>query len=247
MSPFRGSSPLTRGARQAPGRADRPGGIIPAHAGGTSLSNRVGALEADHPRSRGGHRRRSLAHPGPGGSSPLTRGARSDPHHEGARQGIIPAHAGGTRTRAPPHRCARDHPRSRGGHQQFPPDDGQHRGSSPLTRGAPLLVGVGALDNRIIPAHAGGTPHQSWRIRSLWDHPRSRGGHATRSPAGTDERGSSPLTRGALRRQGVPGWLARIIPAHAGGTAQVSADGRVPGDHPRSRGGHLRIPRSLTP
>ena len=73
---FRGSSPLTRGAQSPrqhwPGR----GGLIPAHAGSTALSEWEHRGGWAHPRSRGEHICSSLMTGWIAGSSPLTRGAR---------------------------------------------------------------------------------------------------------------------------------------------------------------------------
>ena len=51
--PPAGSSPLTRGKHHADRRADRAGGLIPAHAGKTACSTRLMHSTRAHPRSRG--------------------------------------------------------------------------------------------------------------------------------------------------------------------------------------------------
>ena len=48
-----GSSPLTRGKRERPGRVPTPGGLIPAHAGKTDLERNPELEGWAHPRSRG--------------------------------------------------------------------------------------------------------------------------------------------------------------------------------------------------
>ena len=53
-----GSSPLTRGKRDAGGERERRRGLIPAHAGKTDGSLKVVAVEEAHPRSRGENHRR---------------------------------------------------------------------------------------------------------------------------------------------------------------------------------------------
>ena len=70
----KGSSPLTRGKR--PTRQPRPPvrGLIPAHAGKTSLGGRRGAGAGAHPRSRGENLFLMPASAARSGSSPLTRG-----------------------------------------------------------------------------------------------------------------------------------------------------------------------------
>ena len=112
---------------------------------------------------------------------------------------IIPAHAGSTVTDEAGKENLGDHPRSRGEHfvglRLLP----RHRGSSPLTRGAPRSAPQTADPSRIIPAHAGSTPVSLWRWATRSDHPRSRGEHGSVTPTLPWPRGSSPLTRGALR------------------------------------------------
>ncbi len=70
-----GSSPLTRGARRAPGSCAVASGLIPAHAGSTERVQERRPVVGAHPRSRGEHpyspKPAARAH----GSSPLTRGA----------------------------------------------------------------------------------------------------------------------------------------------------------------------------
>ena len=51
-------------------------------------------------------------------------------------------------------------------------------GSSPLTRGAPIVVRVLEARGRLIPAHAGSTLLGDVRIRGRKAHPRSRGEHS---------------------------------------------------------------------
>ena len=50
-----GSSPLTRGARRVWYAAGRFAGLIPAHAGSTSISGVLDLSQRAHPRSRGEH------------------------------------------------------------------------------------------------------------------------------------------------------------------------------------------------
>ncbi len=91
-------------------------------------------------------------------------------------------------------------------------------GSSPLTRGAPRWHGPST--------------------RSLPAHPRSRGEHAVLGATGTGADGSSPLTRGAPAARHTLDEPGRLIPAHAGSTAQKSASDGGSAAHPRSRGEH---------
>ena len=72
----RGSSPLTRGALGAAGGIVGGAGLIPAHAGSTTLFTPRAVRGRAHPRSRGEHSGVSDTRRLPLGSSPLTRGAR---------------------------------------------------------------------------------------------------------------------------------------------------------------------------
>ena len=71
--PF-GSSPLTRGKRGSHDLEVEARGLIPAHAGKTTISGWVSSAMGAHPRSRGENPGRPLIHETAVGSSPLTRG-----------------------------------------------------------------------------------------------------------------------------------------------------------------------------
>ena len=109
-----GSSPLTRGKQDLARQPPQGRGLIPAHAGKTSIS-RVGSwVSRAHPRSRGENRiwrdnRLKVA-----GSSPLTRGKQVFRGSEAGCRGLIPAHAGKTMGRSITIARAGAHPRSRG-------------------------------------------------------------------------------------------------------------------------------------
>ena len=92
----RGSSPLTRGALLSSPIPRRMPGLIPAHAGSTMISWRVGVLIGAHPRSRGEHLLEEPLAGSNSGSSPLTRGAHPSVLRLVALPGLIPAHAGST-------------------------------------------------------------------------------------------------------------------------------------------------------
>ena len=91
-------------------------------------------------------------------------------------------------------------------------------GSSPHTRGAPVLRQAADAELRIIPAYAGSTHHFPQHCGLRGDHPRIRGEHAA-------ERHRLPVQAG-------------IIPAYAGSTAASSSTRRKRPDHPRIRGEH---------
>ena len=152
-----GSSPLTRGKHLC-GLADASRrGLIPAHAGKTSMWTGRRFTARAHPRSRGENFACGAAIAKNVGSSPLTRGKRPAPARRGQGDGLIPAHAGKTsRPRIKPS-MTRAHPRSRGENRAFDVLSVGRMGSSPLTRGKlpDRNSTVGELG--LIPAHAGKT------------------------------------------------------------------------------------------
>ena len=152
-----GSSPLTRGKQAGQRICFRHLGIIPAHAGKTSLAPTSTGCAEDHPRSRGENTSLKLTIKAGKGSSPLTRGKPDLRRYTATYQGIIPAHAGKTRTSWVRSCRPRDHPRSRGENLLLVLPSGSIQGSSPLTRGKPATYQVTAKLGGIIPAHAGKT------------------------------------------------------------------------------------------
>ena len=114
-----GSSPLTRG-KHIDGVAGGPClGLIPAHAGKTTIRRRAQSHYPAHPRSRGENRLASFLMPGHAGSSPLTRGKRPWKNMVTRSMRLIPAHAGKTEAVECPARRHRAHPRSRGENDQY--------------------------------------------------------------------------------------------------------------------------------
>ena len=129
-----------------------------------------------------------------------------------------------------------DHPRSRGVYPSRWTGATPTMGSSPLARGLPDERGSVDYRARIIPARAGFTGRNSDTPARPADHPRSRGVYACPAQQPREEDGSSPLARGLLGVQSVPGVIVGIIPARAGFTLH-DLDGRARArDHPRSRG-----------
>ena len=130
-----GSSPLTRGKLAGITPRQCADGLIPAHAGKTSLASIIFGANGAHPRSRGENLRPAGAGRGVEGSSPLTRGKRLGGLMYRVDPGLIPAHAGKTRVRrCRPGRNAA-HPRSRGENWSLHSTQPTPGGSSPLTRG----------------------------------------------------------------------------------------------------------------
>ena len=150
------------------------------------------------------------------GSSPLTRGKPENGFSLGTAWRLIPAHAG--KTRVSERRVERQgaHPRSRGENIQTCVQVAADLGSSPLTRGKPLIGAKGTPSVGLIPAHAGKTPILVfYRFQA---------------------EGSSPLTRGKPSETVRQGIRRRLIPAHAGKTASRAQSAASRRAHPRSRG-----------
>ena len=128
------------------------------------------------------------------------------------------------------------HPRSRGENVPSSSVKGNEAGSSPLTRGKPVVGGYGDLRSGLIPAHAGKTQHNGPVAVEARAHPRSRGENQDENIINLSKQGSSPLTRG--KPWGLSfrwGWWG-LIPAHAGKTGACCGDRSTVGAHPRSRG-----------
>ena len=92
----KGSSPLARGKPSACGHADSARGLIPAHAGKTSVTRPVTPACRAHPRSRGENKKITGFAFDTGGSSPLTRGKLGIAAFRIVMLRLIPAHAGKT-------------------------------------------------------------------------------------------------------------------------------------------------------
>ena len=132
----RGSSPLARGARERAFPHPMIVRLIPAGAGSTGAASAAAAAAGAHPRWRGEHSSSVSSHARRVGSSPLARGAPVSAMILIPLTRLIPAGAGSTRflnVHFHPHQA---HPRWRGEHETFPPEDFKALGSSPLARGA---------------------------------------------------------------------------------------------------------------
>ena len=243
MSSRGGSSPLTRGKRLSSLSLWGPLGLIPAHAGKThTYWHRVGPRSA-HPRSRGENRGLTAWSTAAAGSSPLTRGKQPFSARCSRIAGLIPAHAGKT-SLAWTGGCPRwAHPRSRGentvkGELKF-----RDEGSSPLTRGKPVIIASKWAAGRLIPAHAGKTSIMRRAASRQRAHPRSRGENVWTTLRATGKPGSSPLTRGKLVVISASHFVNRLIPAHAGKTRRGRRGRGRPWAHPRSRGENVATDR----
>ena len=242
MSPYHGSSPLTRGKRGSCNQAAVFVGLIPAHAGKTMRVRTPAARFRAHPRSRGENPIFALTLKCGCGSSPLTRGK----HGRGCDycwcERLIPAHAGKTGTPAAVDCVTAAHPRSRGENGFKTASRRVLAGSSPLMRGKHHQEAQRADQDRLIPAHAGKTQLRTTRRGNPRAHPRSRGENLGMRPSGhssggahprsrgenqADPRqparagGSSPLTRGKRGQFVAATPAGGLIPAHAGKTQVI--------------------------
>ena len=191
-----GSSPLTRGKRRK-SRAELSNvGLIPAHAGKTLASVLTLRSTVAHPRSRGENALGNFISCLHAGSSPLTRGKRQVGGERVLGSGLIPAHAGKTPWASTGLAHVRAHPRSRGENLRVGVDALKAQGSSPLTRGKPVVTADEGSADGLIPAHAGKTLVVMRGPPGSWAHPRSRGENLDTRERGRSSPGSSPLTRG---------------------------------------------------
>ena len=170
------------------------------------------------------------------GSSPLSRGILPECGGHCWPQRIIPALAGNTSGVMRSTARSADHPRSRGEYKACTALARRSQGSSPLSRGIPLIHRFLLLWLGIIPALAGNTTHGHALFQGRRDHPRSRGEYRVHNQSASKEAGSSPLSRGILA-VGMCGFeCVGIIPALAGNTRCSTTRPPSGRDHPRSRG-----------
>ena len=92
------------------------------------------------------------------------------------------------------------HPRSRGENTEPRTLLRVSGGSSPLTRGKPPTKLSFVLMRGLIPAHAGKTMSAVFCSAAAAAHPRSRGENLISTKGTARSEGSSPLTRGKLKR-----------------------------------------------
>ena len=170
------------------------------------------------------------------GSSPLSRGILDHYRIASLALGIIPALAGNTPVGWPVRQPKQDHPRSRGEYRVGMVATLNEKGSSPLSRGIPVVDVESHGLPGIIPALAGNTAVESCKVHVSQDHPRSRGEYKQSQRPEKAATGSSPLSRGILSEPVVSDAPVGIIPALAGNTVPVLPVVVVLKDHPRSRG-----------
>ena len=109
-------------------------------------------------------------------------------------------------------------------------------GSSPATRGGPVDSRVTEDLRGLIPGYAGRTGGSSSTRPAWWAHPRLRGEDPPSPISSAFTTGSSPATRGGLRRGRSSEAAAGLIPGYAGRTGRGLAIRFRPRAHPRLRG-----------
>ena len=194
------------------------------------------SVSSDHPRACGELSAAVLRRVAVVGSSPRMRGTLSDDLNAASPNRIIPAHAGNSRRDRPFFAARADHPRACG--ELCAPRKNQpcEVGSSPRMRGTPVMtLHIHGL-SRIIPAHAGNSVNIALSLISCPDHPRACGELPSSAISASDPAGSSPRMRGTLQRPLLRDFLCRIIPAHAGNSANQSHLRVHQTDHPRACG-----------
>ena len=150
--------------------------------------------------------------------------------------GLIPAHAGKTDGRTGQHWRAGAHPRSRGKTRTVTVRCIRLR-AHPRSRGENVSIRVWmAAGGGSSPLTRGKRRGGARRVRLAVAHPRSRGENEGGDGFGDPLAGSSPLTRGKPHEdvEAIP--ERRLIPAHAGKTAESVAPHGTKQAHPRSRG-----------
>ena len=233
-----GSSPRSRGTRVQKGSFSDSDRFIPALAGNTGISHRLHQGWPVHPRARREHSAALRAVTAAVGSSPRSRGTHREFLPAALRCRFIPALAGNTSPAERPPPPGPVHPRARGEHDTSTANPRRYAGSSPRSRGTPMVTSPVWPFTRFIPALAGNTWSDPGLSSRSPVHPRARGEHRFRGEAVILNAGSSPRSRGTPRVRGAPRPLFRFIPALAGNTGSRRRSRPAPPVHPRARGEH---------
>ena len=113
---------------------------------------------------------------------------------------FIPAYAGNSMCCLANRLSQSVHPRLRGELITSQTNINTRAGSSPLTRGTPSKPKKRGHSNRFIPAYAGNSDSVSPQSNLSAVHPRLRGELVLMRKPALPELGSSPLTRGTLKK-----------------------------------------------
>ena len=214
-------------------------GIIPALAGNTKRRKTARGRARDHPRACG-----EPSPPGQNasttpGSSPRLRGTPELSFESALWCGIIPALAGNTSSRFSTLFSTGDHPRACGEHVPLELKPADLQGSSPRLRGTRPKTYPRRRFFGIIPALAGNTGCDGFRVVPFWDHPRACGEHIDVMRSQEPRGGSSPRLRGTRCPVSPAAACPRIIPALAGNTVVEGTGLWLRWDHPRACGEHV--------
>ncbi len=174
---------------------------------------------SDHPRACGANSVRDCRIRPRCGSSPRMRGKHWRCESPLLLRRIIPAHAGQTAIASRKSPVNADHPRACGANGGRMRASTTSPGSSPRMRGKRLGRRGCRSPTRIIPAHAGQTCAARSTTPNNADHPRACGANIRPSESCLQRNGSSPHMRGKRPCVLVATDCGRIIPAHAGQTA----------------------------
>ena len=235
----RGSSPLTRGKPPRPPRPANRCGLIPAHAGKTSVMTTHGGASRAHPRSRGEHVLVNGNVSGPIGSSPLTREKPQATRFDQRTARLIPAHAGKTGSGGPRNRRGATHPRSRRENELAYQIGELYWGSSPLTRGKPVDLHEREANLRLIPTHAGRTPGTRPRSQSASAYPHTRGENLSSGWQPLNSPGPSPLTQGKTPPRNCGRGVGWLIPADQGKLIYINEIHVATCKAPNAQGGNI--------
>ena len=238
-----GSSPRVRGKVGLSRSPRSTFGIIPAGAGKSFFAILPGRIDGDHPRGCGEKAARRTSARSSIGSSPRVRGKASSSDGCRTSRGIIPAGAGKSMASSCLRRGGWDHPRGCGEKRAGSPRARGGRGSSPRVRGKGGGAQGAGLSAGIIPAGAGKRLGDPGGLGVLWDHPRGCGEKTITEGYESVEEGSSPRVRGKVSATTWAFSPDGIIPAGAGKSRGVAADGLGDGDHPRGCGEKSFSPR----
>ena len=170
-----GSSPRMRGKRDTSFLLPAVKGLIPAHAGKTSLAKVNTSDKRAHPRACGENGGCGCVRRRRWGSSPRMRGKQPKAALDAACSRLIPAHAGKTGECVPVGFAETAHPRACGENRDTQSNGGTVQGSSPRMRGKPSQLNFDTRRARLIPAHAGKTFRRFLIMVCERAHPRACG------------------------------------------------------------------------
>ena len=228
-----GSSPRVRGKRECSSLGRIRCGLIPACAGKTGRRRFKQGCGAAHPRVCGENKFVGVGGAAHDGSSPRVRGKLEGGFFHVAPVGLIPACAGKTTADPVSHIAPWAHPRVCGENHIVEIEIVRAAGSSPRVRGKPSISSDPLRHGRLIPACAGKTAGDYRRQGGARAHPRVCGENELIANGSKLSQGSSPRVRGKQTLQGLPGQIARLIPACAGKTGSADPADGCSRAHPR--------------